>query len=222
VKNTVTVLAHKLLGPETERFGLELGRHFIAKYAQVRTVHVELRERRWNRHAVDGRPHEHTFLVGSGTPFARVTVTRAGPEEVESGIDDLLIMKSTGSGFTDYPKCDLTTIPETTDRMLATQLRAGWTFGTLPGDFNAAGEAILQAMLKVFAVNYSVSVQATMHEMAAAAFAARPEIRRVSLALPNKHYLLANLKPFGLENPNVTFVPTDEPHGQIEAVFDRE
>jgi urate oxidase len=67
-----------------------------------------------------------------------------------------------------------------------------------------------------------VSVQATMYEMAAAAFAARPEIRRVSLALPNKHYLLANLKPFGLENPNVTFVPTDEPHGQIEAVFDRE
>ncbi|CAN5482294.1 hypothetical protein BH18VER1_BH18VER1_18090 [soil metagenome] len=31
--------------------------------------------------------------------------------------------------------------------------------------------------------------------------------------MPNKHCLLINLKPFGLENNNELFVPTDEPHG---------
>lgn len=222
VKNTITVLAHKLLGRETERFGLELGRHFLGKYAQVQRVQIELSERQWNRHVIGGHAHEHTFLAGSGAPFTRIICTRGGAEEVESGIDDLLIMKSTGSGFTGYPKCELTTLPETADRILATKVRATWSFGALPVDFNTANDAILQAMLRVFAVNYSASVQATMSEMAAAAFAARPEIRRVTLALPNKHYLLANLKPFGLENPNVTFVPTDEPHGQIEASFARE
>jgi urate oxidase len=222
VKNTVTVLAHQRLGPENERFGVELGRHFIGKYSQIERVQVELRERRWGRHAVEGQPHEHSFVANSGTPFARVTASRGQGEEVESGIDEWLILKSTGSGFEDYPKCDLTTLPETKDRILATQVKASWLWRTLPKDFNAANQTILDAMLGIFSMNYSISVQATIYEMAGAAFEACPEIHRITMALPNKHYLLANLKPFGLENPNVTFVPTDEPHGQIEAVIDRE
>ena len=60
-----------------------------------------------------------------------------------------------------------------------------------------------------------------MAEMAEAAFAAAPEIDEVSLALPNKHCNLINLQPLGLENPNSVFTSTDEPHGQIEAVFTR-
>lgn len=221
IKNTVTVLAHKLLGPEIERFALELGRHFLGRYAQVSRVRTEIGERRWLRHAIDGKLHDHTFIGGSGISTTRVSCVRGGKEEVESGFDELLIMKSTGSAFVGYPKCDLTTLAETEDRVLATQMRAGWTFKTLPDDFNSANPAILDAMLGVFAGTASPSVQATLYEMAGAAFAACPQIGRVSLSLPNKHYLLANLKPFGLGNPNVTFVPTDEPHGQIEAVIER-
>jgi urate oxidase len=41
------------------------------------------------------------------------------------------------------------------------------------------------------------------------------------IAMPNKHCLLINLKPFGLENKNELFVPTDEPHGQIEGTVSR-
>ncbi|WP_438479991.1 factor-independent urate hydroxylase [Oleiharenicola lentus] len=221
VKNTITILAHKLLGLETERFGLELGRHFIGKYAQVQRVHIELSERPWNRHAIGGTPHEHTFLAGSGAPFVKILATRGSAEEIESGVDDLLVMKSTGSGFKDYPRCDYTTLPETDDRILATKVRASWHYASVPADFNAANKTVLEAVLRIFAVNFSASVQATMSQMAEAAFLACQEINRVTLALPNKHYLLANLKPFGLENPNITFVPTDEPHGQIEATFNR-
>jgi len=43
----------------------------------------------------------------------------------------------------------------------------------------------------------------------------------VHIAMPNKHCLLINLKPFGLENKNELFVPTDEPHGQIEGTVAR-
>ena len=39
--------------------------------------------------------------------------------------------------------------------------------------------------------------------------------------MPNKHCNLFNLKPFGMENPNVIFTATDEPYGQIEAVVRR-
>jgi urate oxidase len=30
-----------------------------------------------------------------------------------------------------------------------------------------------------------------------------------------------NLKPFGIENQNQVFLPTDEPHGQIECTVAR-
>jgi urate oxidase len=58
--------------------------------------------------------------------------------------------------------------------------------------------------------------------MGQAALSACPAIEQITLALPNLHCLLINLKPFGRENPNVIFVPTDEPHGQIEATIARQ
>ena len=87
------------------------------------------------------------------------------------------------------------TLPETTDRILATNLSAFWRWGAEPGDYNAANAAIIGAMLRNFAVNYSPSVQATMQEMAAAAFAACAGISQMTLAMPNRHYLPANLQP---------------------------
>lgn len=219
VKNTITVLAHQKLGRETERFGLELVQRFTGHYPQVREVHLEISERPWARNVIAGSALPHAFTAQSGMRLVHIEGTRERAV-VESGVDDLLIMKSTGSGFAGYPKCELTTLPETDDRILATKVRALWRFAQLPDDFNCVNDAILAAMLKTFAENFSASVQATMKEMAEAAFAAAPGISRISLAFPNKHYLLANLKPFGIDNQNVTFIPTDEPHGQIEAVFD--
>jgi urate oxidase len=57
--------------------------------------------------------------------------------------------------------------------------------------------------------------------MGTAALAACPEIRAVTLAMPNLHCLRIDLSPFGRENRNELFVPTDEPHGQIEATITR-
>ena len=34
--------------------------------------------------------------------------------------------------------------------------------------------------------------------------------------MPNKHALLVDLAPFGLDNPNEVFLPIDEPSGYIE------
>jgi urate oxidase len=42
------------------------------------------------------------------------------------------------------------------------------------------------------------------------------------MKMPNKHYLLINLKPFGLENQNEVFVPTDDPFGHIEGSVARD
>ncbi|MEA3188285.1 MAG: urate oxidase [Chthoniobacter sp.] len=221
IKNTVNVLAHRHLALENERFALTLARHFLEKYPQVQTASVKAVERVWGRMSLDGQPHAHSFSQAQqAQPFTEVTVTRAA-ETIEAGINDLLILKSTGSGFEGYPRCELTTLPETRDRIFATSMTATWTYSSEPANYFDASRAIMDAMMKPFAENYSPSVQTTLFEMGEAALAACEHISQIHLAMPNKHYLLINLTPFEIENRNELFLPTDEPHGQIEATVAR-
>ncbi|MGI8819761.1 MAG: factor-independent urate hydroxylase [Chthoniobacterales bacterium] len=222
IKNTVNVLAQEHLGAETERFGLTLTQHFLARYEQVESASAEIFTKDWQRMQVDGQPHAHSFRAGSDAKmWTRARCTRTS-QTIESGVRDLVILKSTGSGWEGFPRDEFTTLPETNDRILATSLDATWTWSTAPADYNAANEAILAAMLPVFADDYSSSAQASVYAMGEAALQTCAEISRVDLAMPNKHYLLVNLKPFGLENHNELFVPTDEPRGQIEGTVTRD
>jgi len=222
MKNTINVFAHQHLGQDIERFALTLGEHFLTRYEQVHESEIQISERRWERLTVNGKPHSHSFAAGSeARMFTHVTCSDAA-QTVRSGIRNLVILKSTGSGFENYPKDEFTTLPETADRILATSFSATWTFKDQPDHYGRANEAILSAMLKVFATNYSPSAQTTLFQMGEAALAACPEISELDLAMPNKHCLLINLAPFGLENKNEVFVPTDEPHGDIQATVTRD
>jgi urate oxidase len=221
MKNTVNVLAYEHLGPESERFAMVLGRHFLSRYEQVQQVRVEMTERVWNRMRIGESLHPHSFVQAENAqPFTRLTIS-ADKTQLESGVRDLLILKSADSGFEGYPRCEFTTLPETKDRIFATALEAAWRWSGEPADYAAANAAIVAAMLKPFAEHYSPSVQTTLFEMGTAALAACAEIGEITLAMPNKHCLLINLQPFGRENRNELFVPTDEPHGQIEATVAR-
>jgi urate oxidase len=57
--------------------------------------------------------------------------------------------------------------------------------------------------------------------MGEAVLAACPQMESLHLSLPNVHCLLIDLSRFGLTNANEVFVPTDEPHGLIEARLTR-
>jgi urate oxidase len=46
-------------------------------------------------------------------------------------------------------------------------------------------------------------------------------VTAITLTLPNRHHLLVDLTPFGLDNPNEVFVATDQPFGLIEATIRR-
>jgi urate oxidase len=222
MKNTVYVLAQEKLGSENEDFGVALGEHFLGTYAQVNLVQIGLSERCWDRMSPRGKPHPHSFIQNNpARSIATVTCSRAA-QSVTSGIEDLLILKTSGSGFEGYVKDRYTTLPETKDRILATKLKATWSYTSRPASHTATNSHIVDSMLEAFAANYSPSVQVTLFQMGEAALKAAPEISKVSLAMPNKHCLLVNLKPFGLENHNEVFVPTDEPHGQIEGTVSRD
>jgi urate oxidase len=221
IKNTIHVLAKQKLGKETELFGVALAGHFLKTYQHVNRVEVNLTEHCWAQLSIRGKPHPHSFTAqGSARPFAKITATRKRIE-VESGIEDLLIMKATESGFEGFWRDEFTTLPETRDRIMATRLKATWTYKRTPKKYSETNRRILDAMLAVFAENFSPSVQVTLFQMGEAALRIAPEISKVHLAMPNQHCLLVNLKPFGLENENELFVPTTEPHGQIEGTVAR-
>jgi urate oxidase len=222
IKNTITVLAKEHLQEDREPYAVHLAQHFLTKYPQVTVVTVELEERIWKRIKVEGKPHPHSFLhPNTGTPYTRVRYSRQGEKELVSGIRDFRVLKATASGFVGYPKCDLTTLPETEDRIFSTLLEAEWRYSEIPTSYYATNELIVETMLKVFATEYSPSVQRTLLQMGEAALQAVPEIDRIAIKLPNKHYLPVNLMPFGLKNDGEIFLPTDEPHGQIEAMITR-
>lgn len=222
IKNTINVFAKQHLGEEIERFALILGEHFLARYEQVDEAEIQILERPWKRLTVNGEPHPHSFAAGSEVRLFTSVNCGDAAKTVRSGIRNLVILKSTGSGFENYPKDEFTTLPETADRILATSFSATWTFKEQPEHYGRANEAILSAMLKIFANSYSPSAQTTLFQMGDAALAACGEISKLDLAMPNKHCLLINLTPFGLENKNEVFVPTDEPHGDIQATVTRD
>jgi urate oxidase len=221
MKNTINVFAKQKLGANVETFGLVLGEHFLKTYKHVSRVEVSLTEHCWGRINVKGKPHAHSFReTGASRPFAKIVCTRKA-STVESGIKELFILKSTAAGFEKFLRDEFTTLPEADDRILATKLEAVWTYRRKPANYSRTNQKILDAMLAVFAKNFSPSVQVTLFQMGEAALKTAPEISKVHIAMPNKHCLFINLKPFGLENKNELFVPTDEPHGQIEGTVAR-
>ena len=84
-----------------------------------------------------------------------------------------------------------------------------------------ARERIREALLQAFAAHDSRSVQHTLAAMGQAALKACEDIIDVTLTLPNRHHVLVDLSPFGLDNPNEIFVATSEPYGLIEATVRR-
>ena len=129
-------------------------------------------------------------------------------------------MKTTDSAFTGFPRDRFTTLPEATDRILATSVTASWRYASASADFSAR-DRIRTALLETFAAHDSRSVQHTLYAMGEAALAACGEIVEITLSLPNRHHLLVDLAPFGLDNPNEIFVATEQPFGLIEATIRR-
>jgi urate oxidase len=214
IKNTVNFLAHQELGNETEPFAIAVTRHFLKKYPHVTSVTVETLERVWERLTVGGKPSSVNFISsGKGIPWTR-TIANSNAAETTSGVRDLVILKTSGSAWEGFWRDELTTLPETKDRLLATSLTSSWLYGTAPASYAAANARIIEAML---ASRFSPSVQATLYHMGEAALKACSEISRISLTMPNLHYLLIDLRPFDRANNNELFVPTDAPQGWIEA-----
>jgi urate oxidase len=218
MKNTVYFLARKSAATCIEEFAEELVKHLLANNPQVSAAEVSIQEKSWQHLIVAGKPHPSTFRqAGNEVQTTRVTQKRSEKLHIESGLSDLVLMKTAGSAFAGYLHDALTTLPETCDRLFGTSLSANWTYLSPSLSFDSVRNSIRESLLATFASHQSKSVQHTLYAMAEGALAAAPQISEVTLTMPNKHCLLVDLSPFGQDNPNHIFMPIDEPHGTIEA-----
>jgi urate oxidase len=221
MKNTVYSRAKESKAETPEEFAAELAEFLLGRNVQVKSVEVKIETVMWKRLVVDGKPHGSAFMRGSdelGTVLH--TATREAKTMV-CGIENMVILKSEKSGFEGYIQDELTTLKPTADRLFATAMTADWDYTDGGAASAQRRHAVREAMLKAFAEHDSKSVQETLYAMAEAALGAVPEVNRVHLVMPNKHCLLVDLKHFGQENANEVFVPTEDPHGYIEATVVR-
>ena len=215
-KNTIFGLARE--GIETpEDFLVRLGRHFTSSFDWVSGGRWAADQAIWARI----NDHDHSFYkVGPETRTA-VLVKDGDTDTVISGFYGLTVLKSTESGFVGYPKDTFTTLPETEDRILSTDIAVRWRYNTTDVDFNGVYAAVRNTILTKFGEGYSKALQQTLFGMAEAVITEHDEIDEIKFSCPNNHHFLSDLTPFGLDNPNVVYYAADRPFGLIEATIQR-
>jgi urate oxidase len=235
-KNTCFAFAKEKGIGEIEDYALDLAHHFVGDIEPVTAARVEVEEYRWERVSVGGQPHPHAFArAAADVRTTAVTVSRgrvAGQQAwIVSGLKDLVLLKSTGSEFAGFLRDRYTTLAETRDRILATSLTASWRYDLRPRpdqprprpkSWDEAYAQVRQILVERFAELHSLALQQTLWTMGQAVLQARDDVAEIRLSAPNRHHFLADLTPFGLDNPGEVFHAADRPYGLIQCAVQRD
>jgi urate oxidase len=215
-KNKVYALSKELGATEPEVFALELASFFVGSQEPISRARISIDEYGWTPIGATGYSFARSGQLTRTTTVIRDTDLGVS---VVSGIKDLIVLNTTASEFWGYPKDPYTTLPETKDRILATQVNAAWRFrpsAVADTDWAAAFETAKSTVLETFASTYTYSLQQMLLAIGSAIIAAVPAVCEVRLALPNKHHFVVDLAPFGLENDREVYYAADRPYGLIE------
>ncbi|KNG81895.1 uricase [Aspergillus nomiae NRRL 13137] len=236
IKNTIYITAKQNPVNPPELFGSILGTHFIEKYKHIHAAHVNIICHRWSRMDIDGKPHPHSFVRDSEEKRnVQVDVVEGKGIEIKSSLSGLTVLKSTNSQFWGFLRDEYTTLKETWDRILSTDVDATWQWKNFSGlnevrshesKFNATWATAREITIKTFAQDNSASVQNTMYKMAEQILAHQQLVETVEYSLPNKHYFeLVDLSWHkGLQNTGKNaevFAPQSDPNGLIKCTVGR-
>ncbi len=221
MKNTVYALARRQPLGEIEEFGRRLAEHFVTNHSQVSRARIAISQNSWSRIPVGGREHDHAFVRGGEERRTAVVQQDREGVTIKSGIADLVVLKTARSAFKGFVHDKYTTLKDAPERLFGTAVKAEWTTTPGGGEYGAIWRTVRDTILEVFAGHDSLGVQQTLYAIGETVLERLPQVNRIELSLPNRHCLLVDLSPFGLDNPNEVFVPTDEPYGLIEAVLTR-
>ncbi len=228
IKNTVYVLAKENPVNSIEEFCLYLGNYFLDNNAQISEVSVKADEKIWKRINIHDssdkdihqhHPHNHSF-ISPGNEIRNCSVKINRDEyKIKSGLNNLVVLKTTNSGFEGFIKDKYTTLLETKDRIFSTSIKAEWKYFNNDVEYKQMHDKVRDLLLNTFAEHNSLSVQQTLYECGKKVTEHCPEIKEIFISMPNKHYLKFDLDRFDLSNDNEIFIPTDEPFGLIEGII---
>lgn len=216
-KNTVFAFAQKYGITSPEELLLKLSEHFTTEFEWVTGGRWAADEHAWDRI----NDSDHCFVQNKQEVRTAVLVTDGEQQTVISGFKDFTILKSTESGFEGYPKDKYTTLPETTDRIMSTDVATRWRYSTTDVDYDAVYADVKKIILDKFTDHYSRALQETLYLMGKAVIEAHPEIDEIRFSCPNKHHFVYDLSFCDLENPGETHYAADRPFGLIEATVQR-
>ena len=216
-KNTIFAFAKDGIG-SPEEFLLRLADHFTSEFDWVTGGRWVADQYGWSRI----NDHDHAFYKTPTETRTAVLVRDGDTATMMSGFYGLTVLKSTNSGFEGYPKDTYTTLKETSDRILSTDISTKWRYNRTDIDFNAAYDDIKATLLSTFTAEYSRALQEDLYKMGKAVIEAHPEVDEIKFSCPNKHHFVVDLSFCGLENPNEVHFAADRPYGLIEATFARE
>lgn len=219
MRGTVYAFARRQAPIPMEAFALRLADHFREDIAHIQAAEVHITSSAWRRIA----DHDHAFTRDADVRRRVEARVDGGGTRISGGLDNLVVLKSARSGFAGFLVDEYTTLEETDDRILATNVTARWGVPDHDqDDWDGLTARAQEALLATFSEHDSASVQHTLYAMGEAALAACPELDRIRLSMPNLHHNLVDLSPYGLDNPNEVFVATDRPFGAIEATVVRD
>ncbi|KAM5449674.1 putative factor independent urate hydroxylase [Microsporum audouinii] len=236
IKNTIYILAKQNPVTPPELFASIVGDHFVQKYKHIHVAHVHVVAQRWSRMNINGKPHPHSFLKdASEVRSADVTVTEGKGIDIKTSLSGLSVLKSTNSQFHGFVRDEYTTLPETWDRILSTDVDSAWTWSTFVDleqvrrsatKFDDTWEASRGIILDIFSSDNSASVQNTMYKMGERMLAAQPLLETAELSLPNKHYFQLDLSWHkGLKNTGKdaeVYLPGSGASGLIKCTVGRD
>jgi urate oxidase len=222
-KNTIFAFAQQFGVSTIEEFALRLGRHFVDSFDSVSGAKVTIEEYGWDRIDVDGVPHDHSFSrVDAGTRTTVATIDGSAAWVV-SGVSNLVVLKTTGSEFTGFPRDRYTSLAEDRDRILATALTARWRYADVDNvDWDKSFSEIRRILLASFARKHSLALQQSLYFMGEQVLEARPEVAEMRISMPNKHHFLVDLSPYDLPNDHEVYYAADRPYGLIEGTITRD
>ena len=219
MKNTVYALASDHLDGAIEPFGIRLATHFLEADA-VDGATITIREHAWEPLETADGPAPDAFRRAGAMTRTAVVTAGTGGVTVDSGIEDLVVMKTSRSAFSGFPRDRYTTLPEVRERIMATRISASWRNVDGEADWDTRHATLVRTLLAVFADHDSESVQHSIWLLGSAMLDVEPGISEVTMRLPNLHHWPVDLTPFGGTNGEI-FVATAEPYGQIEATVRR-
>ncbi|RKQ33715.1 factor-independent urate hydroxylase [Kocuria tytonis] len=216
-KNTVFAFVQKYGVNSPEELLLKLSEHFTSEFEWVTGGRWAADEHAWDRI----NDNDHCFVQNKQEVRTAVLVTGGGKSTVISGFRDLTVLKSTESGFQGYPKDRYTTLPETTDRIMSTDVATRWRYNTTDVDYDAVYADVKKIILDKFTDHYSRALQETLYLMGKAVIETHPEIDEIKFSCPNKHHFVYDLAFCDMANDNETHYAADRPFGLIEATVQR-